>query len=127
MNKEITLVDRGRGLQLSTTRITVQDLVPYFQEGCSHEEIMRWIPSLTHEEISIVEQYYKQHKAELDEEDRRIREYTEERIREQKTRFPDPEETPEQLLARLKKLLRERQEKNGERNSGGHQHERPNR
>ena len=40
MQKEITLVDRGRGLQLSTSRITVHDLVPYFQEGCSHDEIM---------------------------------------------------------------------------------------
>jgi uncharacterized protein (DUF433 family) len=117
MNQEITLVDRGRGLQLSTTRITVQDLVPYFQQGCSHEEILRWIPSLSHEEIAVVEQYYQKHKAELDEEDRRIREYIEERIREQRIRFPEPEETPEERLARLKKLLRQRQEKNGERNS----------
>jgi uncharacterized protein (DUF433 family) len=122
MNEKITLVDRGRGLQLSSTRITVQDLVPYFQEGCSHEEIIRWIPSLTHEEISVVEQYYRDHKIELDEEDRRIREYTEERIREQKARLREPEETPEELFARLKKLLSERQEKNGERNSSGHQH-----
>jgi len=122
MNEKITLVDRGRGLQLSTTRITVQDLVPYFQEGCSHEEIMRWIPSLSHDEIFVVEQYYREHKTELDEEDRRIREYTEERIREQKARLREPEETPEELFARLKKLLRERQEKNGERNSSGHQH-----
>ena len=51
MQKEITLVDRGRGLQLSTSRITVHDLVPYFQEGCSDDEIIRWLPSLTHEEI----------------------------------------------------------------------------
>ena len=34
MQKEITLVDRGRGLQLSTSRITVHDLVPYFHERC---------------------------------------------------------------------------------------------
>jgi len=55
--KEITLVNRGRGLQLSTHRVRVQDLVPYFQEGCSHDDIIRWIPTLTEEEISIVEQY----------------------------------------------------------------------
>ena len=55
MQKVITLVDRGRGLQLSTSRITVHDLVPYFQDGCSHDEIIRWVPSLTHEEIRIVE------------------------------------------------------------------------
>ncbi len=31
MKKTIEIVDRGRGPQLSTSRITVQDLVPYFQ------------------------------------------------------------------------------------------------
>lgn len=74
MNKEITLVDRGRGLQLSTSRVRVQDLVPYFQEGCSYEEIVRWIPTLGREEIAVIERYYKEHKTDLDEEDRRIRE-----------------------------------------------------
>lgn len=72
--KKIELVDRGRGLQLSTIRITVQDLVPYFQEGCSYEEILKWIPDLTIEEIKVVETYYREHKEELDEEDREIRE-----------------------------------------------------
>src|SRR5271170_8056956 len=70
----IVLVDVGRGLQLSTSRVTVQDLVPYFQEGCSHDEIIRWIPTLSQEEIAVVEQYYRDHKDELDEEDRQIRE-----------------------------------------------------
>jgi hypothetical protein len=32
MITEITIVDRGRGEQLSTCRITVLDLVPYFQK-----------------------------------------------------------------------------------------------
>ena len=45
MQKELTLVDRGRGLQLSSSRITVHDLVPYFQDGCSYDEIIRWLPS----------------------------------------------------------------------------------
>lgn len=67
VKKNLTLVDRGRGLQLSTHRVTVQDLVPYFQEGCSHEEILRWIPTLTHDEISFVKNYYREHKHELDE------------------------------------------------------------
>lgn len=74
MKKDIAIVNRGRGLQLSTHRVTVQDLVPYFQEGCSHDEILRWIPTLTREEIIVVEQYYREHKEELDEEDRQIRE-----------------------------------------------------
>ena len=75
MNSEkIELVNRGRGLQLSTIRVTVQDLVPYLQEGCSYEEILKWIPDLTIEEIKIVETYYREHQAELDEDDRQIRE-----------------------------------------------------
>src|SRR6266481_654812 len=116
MNDKITLIDRGRGLQLSTTRITVQDLVPYFQQGCSHKEIVRWIPSLTHEEISVVERYYQQHKAELDKEDRQIREYRDEQIRLQRIRFPQFEGTHEERTARLRELLeKRRQERNSNR------------
>jgi uncharacterized protein (DUF433 family) len=115
---EITLVDRGRGLQLSTSRITVADLVPYFKENCSYDEIIRWIPSLTSDEIAVVEGYYREHKAELDEEDRKLVEYREEQARLQAIRFPIPDETKEEKLARFRKLLQARQqEKNGEGNS----------
>jgi uncharacterized protein (DUF433 family) len=69
----IEIVDRGRGPQLSTSRVTVQDLVPYFQEGCSHEEIIRWIPTLSAAEIAVGERYYRAHQLQLDEEDRLIR------------------------------------------------------
>jgi uncharacterized protein (DUF433 family) len=112
MTQGITLVDRGRGLQLSTSRITVQDLVPYFQEGCSYEEILRWLPTLSREEIAVVEAYYRAHKEELDEEDRQLRAYRDEQIRLHKLRFPDRDETPEQLRARLLKLLQERERAN---------------
>ena len=74
MTPSITLIDRGRGLQLSTSRVTVQDLVPYFQDNRTAEEIIRWIPTLTPEEIAVVEAYYRDHQVELDEEDRLIRE-----------------------------------------------------
>ncbi len=57
----IQIIDRGRGAQLSTSRVTVQDLVPYFQEGCSHEEIIRWIPTLSAAEIAVVERYHGEH------------------------------------------------------------------
>ena len=66
----IQIIDAGRGPQLSTSRVTVQDLVPYFQEGCSCDEIIRWIPTLAAEEIAVVEHYYRNHKAELDEQER---------------------------------------------------------
>jgi uncharacterized protein (DUF433 family) len=75
MQNEITLIDRGRGLQLSTSRITVHDLVPYFQQGCSYDEIICSIPSLSHEEIGVVERYYRQHKDELDEYEHRVMAY----------------------------------------------------
>jgi uncharacterized protein (DUF433 family) len=115
MQKEITLVDRGRGLQLSTSRITVHDLVPYFQDGCSHDEIIRWLPSLTREEIAIVEVYYRQHKDELDEYERRIRAYRAEQIRLQRLRFPEREGSSDERLAQLKQLLQQRRrETNGE-------------
>jgi uncharacterized protein (DUF433 family) len=74
MPTDIQIVDRGRGLQLSTSRVTVQDLVPYFQEGCSADEIRRWIPTLTPDEIAVAERYYRDHQEALDEEDRCIRE-----------------------------------------------------
>jgi hypothetical protein len=70
----INIIDRGRRTQLSTSSVSVQDLVPCFQEGCSHEEIIRWIPTLSAEEIAVVERYYREHQQELDEEDRSIRE-----------------------------------------------------
>jgi uncharacterized protein (DUF433 family) len=110
MQNEITLIDRGRGLQLSTSRITVHDLVPYFQEGCSYDEITRWIPSLSHEEIAVVERYYRTHKEELDEYERRVMAYREEKIREQRLRFPEREESHDQRLARLRDLLRQRRQ-----------------
>src|SRR6266581_1931957 len=66
----IQIIDAGRGPQLSTSRVTVQDLVPYFQEGCSYSEIIRWIPTLIAEEIAVVEQYYRDHKEEVDEQER---------------------------------------------------------
>jgi uncharacterized protein (DUF433 family) len=69
----IQIIDRGRGAQLSTSRVTVQDLVPYFQQGSTQEEIIRWIPTLTAAEIAVAERYYREHRQELDEEDRLIR------------------------------------------------------
>jgi uncharacterized protein (DUF433 family) len=104
MNETIEIVDRGRGPQLSTTRITVLDLVPYFQVGSSYDEILRWIPTLVPEELAAAERYYLEHKIELDDKDRRVREYREEQIRLQRLRFPEIEETREELLTRLRQF-----------------------
>ncbi|MBI3823368.1 MAG: DUF433 domain-containing protein [Planctomycetes bacterium] len=114
---EITLIDRGRGLQLPKSRITVMDLVQYFRHNWSYDEIIKNIPSLTHAEIAVVEAYYREHKEELDEKDRQVDAYREEQARLQAIRFPIPDETREEKLARFRKLLQKRQqEKNGEGN-----------
>src|SRR6266404_2878961 len=119
MTHDIILVDRGRGPQLSTSRITVLDLVHYFQRGASYDEVIRWIPTLTHEQIAVVERYYREHQAEFDEKDRRAREHRDAQIRLQKARFPELEGTREERLARLERLLAmRRQEQNGEGNPG---------
>src|SRR5438093_8443385 len=70
----IEIIDRGRGPQLSTSRITVQDLVPYFQRHCSNAEIREIIPILTDQEIAVIERYVREHHDEVMEQDRRIRE-----------------------------------------------------
>ena len=115
MQKEITPIDRGRGLQLSTSRITVHDLIPYFQDGCSYDEIIRWIPSLTHEEIAIVERYYRQHQDELDEYERRVQAQRAEQVRLQRLRLPEDEGSRDERLAQLRQLLQQRRrESNGE-------------
>jgi uncharacterized protein (DUF433 family) len=67
-------VDRGRGPQLSTCRITVQDLVPYLQKNYSFEEIMALMPVLTREEIEAVDVYVRNNYSAVMDQDRRIRE-----------------------------------------------------
>jgi uncharacterized protein (DUF433 family) len=105
---EIAIVDRGRGLQLSTSRITVQDLVPYFQEGCSHDEIIRWIPSLSHEEIAVVEHYYRENQAAMDEQDRRIRERT--ASRKNSSEIEEIRRRGSEKMAALRELLQNRKQ-----------------
>ncbi len=74
MSSKIEIVNRGRGPQLSTSRVTVLDLVPYLQDGCSYDEIIRWIPTLSREEIAVVESYYRANNEALDKQDHAIQE-----------------------------------------------------
>src|SRR5688572_22318271 len=110
MSQEITIIDRGRGPQLSTNRITVQDLVPYLKRHCTYDEIRGIMPILTVEEMAVVQRYVQDHYDEVMEQDRRIRERTAERVRQQRLRFPEPEGTKEERLARMKRLLQARQQ-----------------
>ena len=70
----VQIVDHGRGPQLSTSRITVQDLLPYYRDGASNEEIFRWIPSLTDTEITVLMDYIGEHYQEVLQTENRIKE-----------------------------------------------------
>jgi uncharacterized protein (DUF433 family) len=73
MQPDIQIVDRGRGPQLSTCRITVQDLVPYLLLGYTHQQIQEVMPALSIEEILAIEHYLEEHRAAVMAEDQRIR------------------------------------------------------
>ena len=57
MSKTIEIIDCGRGPQLSTCGITVQDILPFLQRDCTPEEIIKRMPVLTLEEIQAVQRY----------------------------------------------------------------------
>lgn len=108
MNKEIAIVDKGRGAQLSTSRITVQDLVPYFQLKYGYDEILKIMPTLSVAEIQAVERYVEEHYDEVMEEDRQIREqnatrrnppHVEELLRRAREKWPAIQERLRQRLA----------------------------
>jgi uncharacterized protein (DUF433 family) len=118
MDKTIDIVDRGRGPQLATSRITVQDLVPCIQQNYSHEQILEIMPVLTVEEIEAVERYVRDNYAAVMEQDRRIRERAAAR-----RKSPQVEEAERlERLERLEKarqLIRQgKQERNGDQTAG---------
>jgi hypothetical protein len=71
----IQIVDLGRGPQLSSRRLTVQDLLPHYRDCASNEEIRRWIPLLTDEEISILKDYIRDHYEEVLQTEKEIKAY----------------------------------------------------
>jgi len=80
MSKKIEIIDRGRGPQLSTSRITVQDVVPYLQDKWTYAQIQDAMPVLTVDEIQAIEQYVRDNYEEVMEQDRRIRERAANRV-----------------------------------------------
>jgi uncharacterized protein (DUF433 family) len=118
MSKPIQIIDRGRGPQLSTSRITVQDVVPMLQRNCTPDEIIEVIPVLTREEIHVIQQYVRDHYDEVMEQDRRIRERAANRV------IPPEilkirEEGRAKRLALMEKFAKSKaQEKNGDNSPG---------
>jgi uncharacterized protein (DUF433 family) len=118
-NVSIQIIDRGRGPQLSTNRITVLDLIPYFRRGADATEIIHWMPSLSPEEIGVAESYYRSHQPECDAMVRAAQTYRNQQVELQRARFPEMNGTPEERLSRLRSLVtKRRQERNGEGHSG---------
>jgi uncharacterized protein (DUF433 family) len=80
MSNKIEIVDKGRGPQLSTSRITVQDVVPMLQRNCTPEEILEVMPVLSRDELQVIQQYVRDHYEEVMARDRRIRERAANRV-----------------------------------------------
>lgn len=118
----IEIVERGRGPQLSTTRITVMDIFYWLHRGYDWEHIQKSMPTLTRAEFDVVMDYVNEHCKELAEKDASIEERIQERIAEQRARGfgpPDENMTTEQWVARFRETIKRKQaEKNGERNPG---------
>jgi len=114
MNPEIQIVDRGRGPQLSTSRITVQDLLPYLQQNYTHEQIREIMPVLTLEEIQAVERYVQDHRETVLDQDRRIRERAAARRHPPKEEGIERKERQERLDQIRQWIQREKQERNGD-------------
>lgn len=115
----IEIVDRGRGAQLSTSRITVLDVFYYLHRGHDFAFIQQVMPSLSREEFAVVAAYVDQHRDELIEQDRRAEEFIQRGIAAQRAKglyHEIDESIPlEERVARLKAKLRARPE---ERNGG---------
>lgn len=117
----IRIVDRGRGPQLSTSRITVQDLLPYYREGASNDEIRRWIPSLTDDEIAVLKEYIRDHYEEVLQAEKEIKAYHD-RMRAAQpawTRANDHLSIEERMALLREKLAKRQAEKNGADNTPG--------
>lgn len=111
----IQIVDHGRGPQLSSSRITVQDLLPYYREGASNEEIRRWIPSLSDDEIGLVKDYIREHHDEVLQTEKEIKAYHD-RMRDAQpawTRTNDHLSTEERRALLREKLAQRKAEKDG--------------
>jgi uncharacterized protein (DUF433 family) len=75
MSTQIAIVERGRGPQLSTSRITVMDVFYYLHRGHDFDFIHEVMPSLTRPEFDAIASYVAQHQTELVEKDQRVELY----------------------------------------------------
>lgn len=114
MKTDIQIVDRGRGPQLSTSRVTVQDLVPYLQQKFTREQILEIMPVLTVEEIEAVERYVQENYEAVMEQDRRIREGAAARRQPPEVEDAERQERLKRLENARQLIRRGKQERNGD-------------
>jgi hypothetical protein len=118
----VQIVDRGRGPQLSTSRITVLDVFYYLHRNFDLDFIRQAMPSLSREELDAIVSYVADHHDELVEQDRRAEEFHKRGMEAQHARggiFSEGAEdaTTEARVARLKARM---QRKLAEKNGAGH-------
>ena len=115
----IEIIDRGRGPQLNTTRITVLDIFYWIHRGHGWDHIHETMPSLSRAEFDVVMAFVEKHREELAERDRRVEEIHEKQMAEQRARggiFAGIDETltREERIARMRQKLAAKQaEKKG--------------
>src|SRR5688572_19810015 len=115
---DISIVDRGRGPQLSTSRITVQDLVPYFQQRYTYDQIRELMPILTVEEIATIERYIEEHRDEVAQQDQQIRERMASRWKPPETEESIRHQRLERIETARRGLRQRGQEDNGDHAAG---------
>ena len=117
----VEIVDRGRGPQLSTRKITVQDLLPFYRENASNDEIRRWLPMLSDEEIGALREYIRCHFDEVAEDEKRIKAYHDKLRAAQPewTRLNDHLTSEERIALLREKAAKRKAEKNGADDSRG--------
>jgi uncharacterized protein (DUF433 family) len=113
-NNGIQIVDRGRGPQLSTSRITVQDLVPYLQQNYTHEQILQMMPVLTKPEIEVIERYIQDNYEAVMAQDRLIQERNAARRKPADVEEKDRMERQQRLEAARQLIRQKKQERNGD-------------
>jgi uncharacterized protein (DUF433 family) len=121
--KTAGIVDIGRGPQIEGSRLTVMDVFYYLNRGHAFDFIHRAMPTLTREQFDAVAEYVNDHRDELVEADRRVDEFHQRGIAEQKAKGLHHEidhSVPVEVRAvRLKEKLRQRLQEQAEKN-GGH-------
>jgi uncharacterized protein (DUF433 family) len=110
----VQIVDRGRGPQLSTCRITVQDLIPYILQNYTDDQIIQIMPILSAQEIQAVRQYIQDNGAEVMAQDQRIRARNQARQRPPEVEEAERQERQRRLDAARRAIRQQKPESSGD-------------